>query len=84
MNINWKVRFGNKIWCISFASAIIIAVQVIAAMFGFTIDLGGLMEKLKDVINAVFLVLALLGIVTDPTTAGVNDSYQAMAYKEPK
>ncbi len=34
--------------------------------------------------HAVFAVLVILGVVTDPTTAGVSDSKQAMTYTEPK
>ena len=84
MNINWKVRFKNKMWCISFASAIIVFVQVVASLFGYALDLGDVLNKVKDIINAAFVILALLGIVTDPTTAGVSDSDQALSYKNPK
>lgn len=84
MNINWKVRFGNKQWVISFLSAVLLLVQVVAAVFGYTLDLGDLGNKLLSVVNALFAVLALLGVVTDPTTSGVSDSAQAMAYEKPK
>lgn len=84
MNINWLVRFKNKAFWVSFIPAVLLLIQVVAAVFGYTIDLGDLGNKLLAVVNALFSVLALLGIVTDPTTAGVSDSYQAMAYKEPK
>lgn len=59
-------------------------VQVVAAVFGYTLDLGDLGNKLLAVVNAVFAVLSILGIVTDPTTAGIGDSPQAMTYEEPK
>lgn len=36
------------------------------------------------VVNALFAVLTILGIVTDPTTAGVSDSAQALTYDIPK
>ena len=42
------------------------------------------LNKLPAVVNAVFAVLAILGIVTDPTTEGVSDSKQAMTYEMPK
>ena len=48
------------------------------------LQLDGIGEKLLDVVNAIFALLALLGIVTDPTTAGVGDSSAAMAYDKPK
>ena len=53
-------------------------------MFGFTLNLGELGDKLLAVVNALFAVLTILGIVTDPTTAGVGDSKQAMTYTTPK
>lgn len=82
--INWKVRFSNKQFWISFIPAVLLLIQVVAAVFGYTLDLGDLGNKLLAVVNALFAVLALLGIVTDPTTAGVSDSTQAMTYDKPK
>lgn len=58
--------------------------QVVAAVFGFTLNLGELGNRLLDVVNAAFSVLAILGIVADPTTKGITDSTQALTYKEPK
>lgn len=84
MNINWLVRFKNKAFWVSFIPAILLLIQVVAAVFGYTLDLGDLGNKLLAVVNALFAVLALLGVVADPTTAGVSDSSRAMAYKEPK
>lgn len=48
------------------------------------IDLGDMGNKLLAVVNAVFAVLTILGVVTDPTTAGITDSIQALGYTEPK
>ena len=59
-------------------------VQVVAAVFGYTLDLGDLGNKLLAVVNAVFAVLTILGVVVDPTTQGVGDSSQALTYTEPK
>ena len=55
-----------------------------AAVFGFTLDFGELGNQLLAVVNAVFAVLAILGVVTDPTTKGFGDSKQALTYTEPK
>ena len=82
--INWAVRFKNKQFWLSFVPAVLLLIQVIAAVFGFELDLGDLGNKLLDVVNALFAVLALLGIVTDPTTSGVSDSTLAMSYDKPK
>lgn len=82
--INWKVRIKNKNFWLSLIPAIILLVQVVAAPFGFTLDLGELGNQLLAIVNAIFAVLVILGIVEDPTTAGVGDSSQAMTYTEPK
>lgn len=78
--INWKVRIRNKQFWIALIPAIIILVQVISDLFGVKLDLSNLQEKILAVINAVFVVLSILGIVTDPTTPGVADSERAKTY----
>lgn len=83
-NINWIVRIKNKNFWISLIPAVLLLVQVVAAVFGFTLEPGELGDKLLAVVNALFAVLTILGIVTDPTTAGVGDSKLAMTYTKPK
>ena len=82
--INWTVREKNKAFWVALIPAVLLLVQVVAAVFGFTIDLGDLGNKLLAVVNALFAVLAILGVVTDPTTSGIADSEQALEYTEPK
>lgn len=82
--INWKVRIKNKMFWLALIPAVLLLVQVVAAVFGYTLDLGDLGNKLLAVVNAVFGILTLLGIVTDPTTAGLSDSAQALTYETPK
>lgn len=82
--INWTVRIKNKNFWIAAIPAVLLLVQAVAAVFGVTLDLGPLGDKLLAVVNAVFVVLAVLGIVTDPTTKGLGDSAQAMTYTAPK
>lgn len=84
MKINWLVRIKNKAFWVAFVPAVLLLIQTVASMFGFHIDLGEIGDKILSVVNAVFVVLAILGIVTDPTTDGVSDSDQAMTYKTPK
>ena len=81
--INWKVRIANKTFWLSLIPAALLLVQVVASVFGFTLDLGELGNKLLEVVNALFAVLAILGVVNDPTTAGVADSQRAMSYAVP-
>lgn len=81
--INWSVRIKNKSFWVAIIPAVLVLVQVVLAVFGINADFGELGNKLLDVVNAVFVVLAILGIVTDPTTAGVGDSARAMTYEKP-
>lgn len=82
--LNWKVRIRNKAFWITVIPAILVLVQAVVAVFGVSIDLGDLGNKLLTVVNAVFVVLSVLGIVNDPTTSGYTDSTQAMTYETPK
>lgn len=84
MKINWIARLKNKNFWISLIPAVLLLVQTIAAVFGFTLDFGELGNQLLSVVNTLFAVLALLGVVTDPTTSGLGDSKQALTYTEPK
>lgn len=83
-NINWIVRIKNKAFWVALIPTVLLLIQVVAAVFGYILDLGDLGNKLLDVVNAVFAVLAILGVVTDPTTKGITDSDQALTYTEPK
>lgn len=49
--LNWTVRFKNKTFWISFIPAVLLLIQVVAAVFGYTLDLGGLGDRLLDVID---------------------------------
>lgn len=84
MNINWKVRFSNKNFWLSIIPAVLLLIQVCLVPFGYEWDFGVLNQQLAAIVNAVFGVLAILGVVTDPTTKGVSDSKQAMTYIAPK
>lgn len=84
MNINWKVRLKNKWFWLAIIPAILLLAQQVLAMFGIEFDTAALSEGLIGVVGTVFSILALLGIVVDPTTEGVTDSDQALTYEEPK
>ncbi len=84
MKINWTVRIKNKAFWVALIPALLLLIQVVAEVFGFALDLGELGNKLLEVVEAVFMVLAILGVVADPTTHGIADSARAMTYTEPK
>lgn len=81
--INWKVRFKNKSFWLALIPAVLLLIQAVAAVFGFTLDFGELSDKLLAVVNAVFVVLTILGVVVDPTTEGTGDSQRALTYEKP-
>ena len=81
--INWKVRIINKVFWIALIPAVLLLVQTGCSVFGVELDFGTLQDKLLAVVNALFAVLVILGIVADPTTEGLGDSKRAMTYEEP-
>lgn len=81
--INFTVRARNKAFWMAFIPAVLLLVQVCAVPFGYTWDFANLGQQLTAIVNAVFAVLSLLGVVTDPTTAGFSDSARAMTYIKP-
>ena len=81
--INWRVRINNRQFWTSLIPALALVVQAVLGVFGITVQLDSLVGRLVAVVDAVFAVLVILGIVVDPTTAGVGDSRRAMQYEEP-
>lgn len=82
--INWKLRIKSKMFWLSVLPALALAVQAILAVFGVEYDFSELVDKLIVVVNTVFALLVILGIVVDPTTDGITDSQQALTYTERK
>lgn len=82
--INWIVRIKNKNFWLAAIPAVLLLIQTVAAVFGYSLDLGEIGDKLLAVVNAVFALLVILGVVNDPTTAGIADSKQARTYISPK
>ena len=81
--INWKIRLMNKQFWLSLIPALALTAQAVAAVFGWEIDLTTAVGKLLTVVNTVFALLVVLGIVVDPTTEGVGDSERALGYEKP-
>ena len=84
MNINWKVRLKNKRFILTLIPALALLVQAFMTIFGITIDLSEIVKNVVAFVNALFVVLAIIGIVNDPTTDGFKDSNKAMTYDKPK
>lgn len=84
MSINWKVRIKNKTFWLSLIPTVLVLIQLVMKTFGVELDFGDVGNNLIAIVNTVFVLLGVLGVVVDPTTAGVADSSQAMTYEKPK
>ena len=81
MRINWKIRFKNKVWLTTFISLIIGFVYNILACFDIFPEVT--QHAVMQIVGNVLTFLGLIGVITDPTTPGLEDSDRAMAYIEP-
>lgn len=72
--INWKLRLQNKVTLIALLGEVFLMSQ----QFGFEIP-----QNIQNGVNTFVYILVLLGVVTDPTTAGITDSDRALEYHEP-
>ena len=82
--INLKCRIKQKWFWLAIIPATLLLITQVCAIFGVQIDTALIGEQLAAVVNTVFLILAILGIVVDPTTEGIGDSALAMTYDYPK
>ena len=82
--INWKVRLKNKAFWLTAVPAVLLLASQVLKLFGVEWDYTGLAEQLTAIVGTIFAILALLGVVNDPTTQGVGDSRQALDYDRPK
>ena len=81
MKLNWKVRFKNKVWLGSFLSLIVGFVYSMLALFDVFPEVT--QSLVLQLLNQVLTFLGLIGVIVDPTTAGLGDSDRAMTYVEP-
>lgn len=82
--INWKVRLKSKTFWVTAIPTVLLLVQQILALFGVTFDFSNLSSQLLEIVNTIFVLLAISGVVIDHTTEGVSDSKQALGYEKPK
>lgn len=66
MNIDWKTRFTNKTFLIAIISAIVLLSQ--------QLGLNIFPNNWEEILNTILTIFILLGIVIDPSTAGISDS----------
>ena len=81
-NINWIARLKNPVFSTTVIPAITGMVYAVLGALGVVAPIAE-----SEVLNLVFVVIGVLttlGVLVDPTTAGVGDSKLAMAYKAPR
>lgn len=83
MDLNLKVRAKNKYFWMTLIPAVLLLIQMGAAIFGFQLDVTEFEARIIAFIDALFLVLTIVGVVNDPTTDGLDDSTRAMTYEKP-
>ena len=81
MKLNWKVRFKNKIWLGSFLSLIVSFIYSLLSLFDIFPDVTR--STVMELLNQLLTFLGLIGVLVDPTTAGLSDSVRAMGYEQP-
>ncbi|MBU6000292.1 phage holin [Lactococcus lactis] len=72
--INWKLRLKSKAFWLALLPALFLLIQAIGASFGYKWNFVILNQQLAAVVNAAFALLAIVGVVADPTTSGLGDS----------
>ena len=81
MKLNWKVRFKNKTWLTMFISLIVVCVFNMLKLFDVVPSFSE--NIVMNIVGQVLTFLGLIGVIVDPTTAGIADSNRAMSYEEP-
>lgn len=83
MKINWKVRAKNRAFWIAIIPALALLGKQVLELFGVNVDFTNVSKELLGIIETVFVILAIIGVITDPTTTGISDSERALGYNEP-
>ena len=81
MKLNWKVRFKNKTWLTMFISLIVGFVFNLLKLFDVVPSFSE--NLVMNIVGQVLTFLGLIGVIVDPTTAGIEDSNRATSYEEP-
>ncbi len=81
MKINWKVRLRNKVWLAAMASLVISFLYGVLDMLGIVPTVS--QSRVLEAVQSALTFLGVIGVVVDPTTAGIEDSDRAMGYEKP-
>lgn len=85
MKVNIPVRMKNPWFWVGVISVAITAIGVDPQTFtSWAAVLDGIKAVAQNPVQLVTMILAVLSVFIDPTTAGVTDSENALTYTAPK
>ena len=85
MKLNLRVRAKNPYFWIGLGGVVLAAMGIEPSMFtSWQLVWDALVNLVQNPFMLGSVLLAVLGVVTDPTTKGMGDSDQAMTYTAPK
>ena len=82
MNINWKVRFQNKALLTGLISLVVVFIYDLLQLLGIAPVVT--QSVVMQVAEGILTILGMVGVIADPTTAGLTDSRQALTYTSPR
>lgn len=82
MKINWKVRFKNPVFWMTIVPAIVGTVYTVLGACGIVPAIAE--DTVLNMAAMLVSVLTTIGVLVDPTTAGIGDSALALTYEEPR
>lgn len=82
MKINVKARIKNPVFVTTFLATVVTFVYTILGMLGVVPPVGE--DMVMQGLAVVIELMTAVGVLTDPTTAGLGDSERAMTYTEPR
>ncbi len=82
MNINWKVRFQNKAFLTGLISLVVVFIYDLLQLLGIAPVVT--QSVVMQVAEGILTILGMVGVIANPTTAGLTDSRQALTYTSPR
>ena len=76
--LNFKARLKNKAFLISGSVLVVALIYRVLAIFDVLPQVSE--NQVLELISMAVNILALVGVVVDPTTEGLSDSQRAMTY----
>lgn len=84
LKINMPVRFKNFYFWVTLLATILASMGVSAEMFtSWSMVWDAIVGLVSNPFQLGCVVLAIVGVINDPTTSGIGDSTRALTYKTP-